>query len=168
MTMNTTWGFNKHDLAWKSDETLIRNLVDIASKGGNYLLNIGPTGDGSVPPESVKALRAIGAWIKVNGESIYGTTANPFAKLDWGTCTKKVTENGGTLYLHILAPPADGRLVLPGLQNKVVGARLLGGSKLEVGSDATQSVVILPSNSPVATNAVVAVDFTGRLEVKQP
>ena len=168
MTMNTTWGFNEHDLAWKSDETLIRNLVDIASKGGNYLLNIGPTGDGSVPPESVKALRAIGAWMKVNGESIYGTTANPFAKLDWGTCTKKITENGGTLYLHILAPPSDGRLVLPGLRNRVQGARLLVGSKLEVVSDAAQTVIMLPQNSPVQTNAVVAVDFAGRLEVKQP
>ena len=87
--MNTTWGYSEHDHAWKSDETLIRNLIDIASKGGNYLLNIGPKGDGSVPEESVKSMRAIGAWMKVNGESIYATTASPFAKLDWGRCTQK-------------------------------------------------------------------------------
>ncbi len=64
MTLNTTWGFSEHDHAWKSDETLIRNVVDIASKGGNYLLNIGPKGDGSVPAESVKSMKAIGAWMK--------------------------------------------------------------------------------------------------------
>jgi hypothetical protein len=74
MTMNTTWGYSEHDHAWKSDETLIRNLVDIASKGGNYLLNIGPKGDGSVPGER-PAMQAIGAWMKVNGEAIYSTTA---------------------------------------------------------------------------------------------
>lgn len=166
MTMNTTWGFNEYDLAWKSDETLIRNLVEIASKGGNYLLNIGPTGEGSVPPESVKSLRAIGAWMKVNGESIYGTTANPFAKLDWGICTKRVTENGGTLYLHILAPPADGQLVLPGLRNQVVEARMLGGGVLGVASEGIQATVTLPQQQPVATNSVVAVEFIGRLEVR--
>ena len=79
MTMNTTWGYSEHDHAWKSDETLIRNLVDIASKGGNYLLNIGPKGDGSVPDESVQSMRAIGAWMKANGESIYGTGPSLFA-----------------------------------------------------------------------------------------
>ena len=63
MTMNTTWGFSEHDHAWKSDETLIRNLVDIVSKGGNYLLNIGPKGDGSVPEESMRSMRSIGRWM---------------------------------------------------------------------------------------------------------
>src|SRR3954469_8586286 len=83
MTMNTTWGYSEHDHAWKSDETLVRNLVDIASKGGNYLLNIGPKGDGSIPDETVKSFHTIGEWMKVNGESIYGTTASPFAALPW-------------------------------------------------------------------------------------
>jgi alpha-L-fucosidase len=166
MTMNTTWGFNEHDHAWKSEETLIRNLVDIASKGGNYLLNIGPTGDGSVPPESVKALRAIGAWMKVNGESIYGTTANPFPNLTWGTCTKKVTPAGGTLYLHILTPPADGQLGLPGLKNKITGVRLLGGGTITATSDGPNATVWLPRQKSVATNAVIALQFAGPLEVE--
>ena len=82
MTMNTTWGYSEHDHAWKSSETLIRNLIDIASKGGNYLLNIGPLGDGSVPQQSVDAMADIGEWMKVYGEAIYGTTASPFEKLD--------------------------------------------------------------------------------------
>lgn len=84
MTLNTTWGYSDHDHAWKSDETLIRNLVDIASKGGNYLLNIGPKGDGSVPAESVRSMEAIGAWMKVNGERIDA----------WQTCCALVQSAG--------------------------------------------------------------------------
>lgn len=89
MTMNTTWGYSEHDHKWKSDEALIRNLVDITSKGGNYLLDIGPKSDGSVPDESVRSLRAIGAWMKTNGESIYGTRASLVADLPWGRSTTK-------------------------------------------------------------------------------
>ena len=114
MTLNTTWGYSEHDHAWKSDETLIRNLIDIASKGGNYLLNIGPKGDGSVPEESVKSMQAIGAWMKVNGESIYATAASPFEKLAWGRCTQKKLPDGNTrLYLHVFDWPKDGKLVVP-------------------------------------------------------
>jgi len=94
MTMNGTWGFKSYDHNWKPTETLIRNLVDIASKGGNYLLNVGPTSLGEIPQPSVERLREIGKWMKVNGASIYGTTASPFYRLAWGRCTKKVRENG--------------------------------------------------------------------------
>jgi alpha-L-fucosidase len=82
MTMNGTWGFSEHDKKWKSTQTLLRNLIDIASKGGNYLLNVGPTGDGSVPEASVTRMREIGAWLEKNGEAIYGTTASPLAKYE--------------------------------------------------------------------------------------
>jgi len=109
MTLNTTWGYSAHDHAWKSAETLIRNLVDIASKGGNYLLNIGPLGDGSLDPETVKAFTAIGAWMKVNGRSIHGTTANPLGAVDWG----RITAKPGRLYLHVFDWPADGKLLVP-------------------------------------------------------
>ena len=81
MTMNDTWGFKSDDHNWKPLPKLIHNLVDIVSKGGNYLLNVGPTADGEIPPESVKLLQQVGAWMKVNGESIYGTHASPFRKL---------------------------------------------------------------------------------------
>ena len=87
---------------------MIRNLVDIASKGGNYLLNIGPRADGSVPEEIVERMRDIGRWMDVNGESIYGTTASPFADLTWGRCTKKVGTDTSLLYLHVFDWPADG------------------------------------------------------------
>ena len=81
MTMNNHWGYNKADQNWKSAATLIRNLIDCASKGGNYLLNVGPTSEGLIPGASVERLAEIGKWMKVNGEAIYGTTASPFKKL---------------------------------------------------------------------------------------
>jgi alpha-L-fucosidase len=167
MTLNTTWGFSEHDRAWKSDETLIRNLIDIASKGGNYLLNIGPKGDGSVPPESVKSMHAIGTWMKANGEAIYGTSASPFAKLDWGRCTQKPLTDGRTrLYLHVFQWPADGRLIVPGLANAPGKATLLAGGKaLEVSAQDNQFVITLPATAPDPIATVVALDLAGPVRV---
>ncbi len=164
MTLNTTWGYSEHDHAWKSDETLIRNLVDIASKGGNYLLNIGPLADGSVPEESVQSFRAIGAWMQVHAESIHGTTASPFAELAWGRCTRK----GRTLYLHVFNWPPDGVLVVP-LQNRVVEARLLGSpTRLEAtpGGDAVR--LRLPVTAPNPIASVIALQIDGEPQVAAP
>jgi len=98
MTLNGHWGYFLGDEKWKSPETVIRNLVDIVSKGGNYLLNVGPTGQGIIPQGAVSDLQQIGDWMKVNGESIYGTTASPLkTQPDWGRITKK----GDELYLHV-------------------------------------------------------------------
>ena len=170
MTLNTTWGFSDHDHAWKSDETLIRNLVDIASKGGNYLLNIGPQGDGSIPEETVKSFKAIGAWMQVNSESIYGTKASPFDKLDWGRCTqKKLADGNSRLYLHIFDWPADGKIVLPGLANKPLKAWLLaGGQKLDVSAGANSVTIALPATAPDKIASVVALDIEGATQVVKP
>ena len=89
MTMNDTWGYKSDDHHWKSTETLLRNLIDIASKGGNYLLNVGPKSDGTIPDESIERLRAMGKWMKTNGEAIYGTTASPIPHPAWGRITTK-------------------------------------------------------------------------------
>jgi len=167
MTMNTTWGYSEHDQAWKSAETLIRNLVDIASKGGNYLLNIGPKGDGSVPMESVKALQAIGAWMKVNGEAIYATTASPFAKLAWGRCTAKTGPGGGVLYLHVFDWPADGRLTLPGLRSQPGRARLLaGGGAVSAKAEGNNVVLALPARAPDPIASVIALEIQGPVKVE--
>jgi alpha-L-fucosidase len=119
MTMNDTWGFKKNDHNWKSSEMLVRNLIDIASKGGNYLLNVGPTSLGIIPSPSVERLKEIGSWMKTNGEAIYGTTASPFKKLEWGRCTVKKEGNKNLLYLHVFDIPADGILWVPGLASNV-------------------------------------------------
>lgn len=157
MTMNTTWGYSEHDTAWKSDAELIRNLVDVASKGGNYLLNIGPTGDGSVPGESVRALDAIGAWMRTNGESIVGTRAGLLSNIPWGRTTTK----GNTLYVHVFEWPADGRLVVPGLTRQVRSARLLGGGPLETRTDAAGMIVNVPVRAPDAAASVIAMELEG-------
>ncbi len=157
MTMNTTWGYSEHDNAWKSSRTLIRNLIDIASKGGNYLLNIGPKGDGSVPEQSVKAMKDIGRWMKVNSEAIYGTTASPFTKLSWGRCTARLTPNSARLYLHIFDYPQDGRLVVPGVLNKNVSAYLLANKAELKTSHAGNDIVISLPSSPLDPDATVVV-----------
>jgi alpha-L-fucosidase len=167
MTMNTTWGYSEHDHAWKSNETLIRNLIDIASKGGNYLLNIGPKADGSVPVESVRALEAIGAWMKVNGESVYSTTAGPFEKLDWGRSSQKRLPGGKTrLYLHVFDWPGDGQLVLPLATRSRATARLLaGGRALRVSAEGRQTSIALPRKAPDRIASVIALDLDGPYEV---
>ncbi|MFA7409649.1 MAG: alpha-L-fucosidase [Bacteroidales bacterium] len=112
MTMNDHWGYNQQDKNFKSTRELLQMLSDIASKGGNYLLNVGPKADGTFPTESVERLRSIGKWMTVNGESIYGTVASPFKHLEWGRCTQRPMTRSTRLYLHVFDWPADGRLVI--------------------------------------------------------
>ncbi len=108
MTMNGSWGYKPSDKNWKSSEKLIQNLIDIVSKGGNFLLNIGPDGLGQFPPESVERLKAIGVWTRENAESIYGASASPYERPEWGRYTAK----DGFLYAHVFNWPKDGKLVI--------------------------------------------------------
>ena len=136
MTMNGTWGYGANDHNWKSSEVLVRNLIDIASKGGNYLLNVGPTSAGLIPDPSIERLKEIGSWMKINGEAIYGTQASPFTNPGWGRCTIKKTEGKTRIYLHIFDFPEDGILRIPGLASKIDMAYELinRGHKLNVES----------------------------------
>jgi len=128
MTMNDNWGYNKNDQKWKSSLDLIRKLIDIASKGGNFLLNVGPTSQGVFPDASIQRLSEMGEWMKMNGESIYGTTASPFQKLSWGRCTQKAKGQNTVLYLQVFDWPADGQLVIPELKNKLLKAYALNSN----------------------------------------
>jgi alpha-L-fucosidase len=122
MTINDTWAYNRNDLHYKSTTELIRALVDAASKGGNFLLNVGPTPQGTIQPEFQERLVAIGKWLEVNGEAIYGTTYGPLQVIPFGRMTAK----GRTLYLHVFDMPKD-KLELDGLEVKVVSVKALDG-----------------------------------------
>jgi alpha-L-fucosidase len=170
MTMNDHWGYNKHDQHWKSSKDLIRKLADIASKGGNFLLNIGPKADGTFPQESVDRLKTIGDWMKVNGASIYGTQASPFENLDWGRVTQKEESGNTLLYLHVFNWPADGKLSLHGLRNKAIGARLLTAPQtaLRVTREEDALIIDVPSESPDPYDVVIELDIEGKAEVVTP
>lgn len=156
MTMNTTWGYSEHDHAWKSPETLIHNLIDIVSKGGNYLLNVGPTSDGRIPDASVKSMTAIGQWMRVNGESIYGTDASPFEIPAWGRYTRKP----GKLYAHVFQWPEDGKLTIPAKGIRASRAYLLADPNRELRIEQRPDGLILelPGKAPDAIASVVAIE----------
>jgi alpha-L-fucosidase len=164
MTMNNTWGYSAHDQAWKSTAMLVRNLIDIASKGGNYLLNVGPTAEGLIPGPSIERLQGIAAWMKVNGEAIHGTTASPFPTAPaWGRCTTRRQPDGTTrLYLHVFNWPADGRLVVTGLTKEARTASLLAkpGEALKLTSGADSLTIAVPAQAPdpIATVIVLEVN----------
>jgi alpha-L-fucosidase len=175
MTMNRTWGFKAHDDQWKSTETLLRNLIDIASKGGNYLLNVGPTSEGLIPEPSVQRLKEIGQWMKVNGEGIYGTSANPFDAKEapaWtaplneavGRITKKSASDGTTLYLHVFKWPADGKLSIPAIKGQIESANLLSsGAKLEAKLEGSATTIAVPLDSPDKIASTIVIKVKGAL-----
>ena len=170
MTMNRSWAFKATDHDWKSADTLLRHLSDITSKGGNFLLNIGPAADGTVPAPSVETLRAIGAWMEVHHEAIRGTLGSPFPKrLPWGRVTRRAILGGTRLYLHVWEWPADGVVVLPGLRSVLVAACLLTDGRA-VRAQATEAgvVVTLPTSAPVGPIPVVVLDLAGEPVLDPP
>lgn len=170
MTMNDHWGYNKHDKNWKSTQDLIRKLADIASKGGNFLLNVGPKADGTFPKASVERLRQIGDWMDINGESIYKTSASPFRKLNWGRCTQKKIFGGTRLYLHVFDWPEDGKLVVPGIYNQVKKVYLLTDPTLEVTAERGPDDIVLslPAAAPDSINSVVVLEVKGKPDIDNP
>jgi alpha-L-fucosidase len=168
MTMNNHWGYNKNDQNWKSTSTLIRNLIDCSSKGGNYLLNVGPTSEGLFPQASIERLAEIGAWMKVNGDSIYKTQASPFEKLAWGRCTRKEIKPGLTrLYLHVFDWPADGKLVVPGLRSQIAKAFLLGDkhSSITMQRSSDGLALSVPLTAPDKVSSTIVLDVKGVLDI---
>ncbi|TAJ25071.1 MAG: hypothetical protein EPO68_00470 [Planctomycetota bacterium] len=152
MTMNDHWGYCAADANWKSARECIRTLVDVASKGGNFLFNVGPRADGTFPPEAVERLAAIGAWMQRYGDAIHGTQASPLGALPFGRCTMRAIDGGTRLYLHVYDWPANGELVVPGLGNEPRGGAERRGDAL---------IVRVPSQAPDADVSVVTLDIAG-------
>ena len=162
MTINDTWGYKSYDTNFKSTETLLRNLIDIASKGGNYLLNVGPTADGLIPEGEAQRLKEIGGWLKVNGDAIYGTSASPLTKApSWG----RVTQKPGKLFLHVWNWPADGKLLLP-VAGKVTKAYLLAapGQTLQTVAGEIGMEILLPAKPVDPIASVIAVNVEGEVQ----
>jgi alpha-L-fucosidase len=152
MTINNTWAYNMHDHEYKSARVLIRSLVEVASRGGNFLLNVGPQPDGTIQPEFQDRLRAIGDWLAVNGDSIYGTTFGPIQ----GVPSIRVTAKKERIFIHVFDWPSTP-LEISGLQAKVLSAYLLAnGQPLKIRQSEGKLQVDLPSQAPDSNVGVVA------------
>ena len=171
MTMNDNWGFKASDSNWKGTKILLHNLSDIVSKGGNFLLNIGPKADGSVPTESIDSLRAIGTWLRLNGEAVYGTVAGPFARrMDWGRVSRRTNPDGtSTLYLHVWEWPKNCTLKVPGLRSLPASGKVLV-SGASVASKATSEGVelTLPEKAADPIISVIVLEFAGDISIDSP
>jgi len=172
MTLNDSWGFNRYDDAWKTPKTIVDNLATCARGGGNYLLNIGPEPDGSIPPETVAVLDSVGKWLDTNGKAIYGTERGRLSANVSGNFTRR----GNTLYLHQHFWPGhtpaaewlsffqpEAVIALGGLKPKVLAARLLKtGQKVEFTQDEfTLRLTGLPLNAPDQPATVIEIECDG-------
>jgi alpha-L-fucosidase len=177
-TLNRTWGFRTDDHDWKSPGEVVFKLVDIVSKGGNYLLNVGPTAEGIIPQPSADVLRTVGRWLKVNGEAVYGAGVSPFGE-EFGEYTAKgsrdvrgqklflanneyrVTTKPGKLYLTFFSEPR-APFEIPAMKNKLLRAyRLADRSPIELKAENGRTTFNMsrPMLDPMAT--VVVVEFEG-------
>ncbi|HET8546641.1 MAG TPA: alpha-L-fucosidase [Bryobacteraceae bacterium] len=157
-TLNDTWGYKKNDQNWKEPRDLIAKLADIVSKGGNYLLNVGPTAEGVIPPASQQILRTIGKWLRVNGESIYGTSPSPFFFPD---ITWRATVKPGKLYIHILNWPGT-KFRFEGLESRVRRAYFLANKAAVPFTVAGKALEFrLPERPVDPFDTVIVVEFDG-------
>ena len=170
MTMNENWGYRASDHKWKSTDRLVRMLIEIVSKGGNFLLNVGPKGDGSFPDEAVERLKGMGAWMKVNGEAIHGVEKNPLRTLPFsertGRCAWKPSPQGSgqpaKIYFYLYGMPDKGRITLP-INNPIGKAYFLAKPAMALKVEGKTITVPGPLPDPIAT--VVVVEIAGAPEV---
>jgi alpha-L-fucosidase len=154
MTINDTWAYNKNDTHYKSATELIRDLVNVASKGGNLLLDVGPTPQGTIQPEFVERLQAMGKWLNVYGDSIYGTTYGPLQNLPFG----KTTAKGQLVYLHVFDWPSNSQLEVPGLQGRVAQITVLGDKrKLRFRQNDDKLIIYVPASAPDSSDSVLQI-----------
>ena len=155
MTINNTWAYNRNDHDFKSPRTLIRGLVEVASRGGNFLLNVGPQPDGQIQPEFQERLKSIGAWLTLNGDSIYGTTYGPVQNVQ----ELRTTAGPKTIYIHLFdwVPPL---CTVSGINERVLSARLLAnGTPLKFHQTESKLEIELPSSAPDPDVSVIALSL---------
>jgi alpha-L-fucosidase len=153
-THNRSWGYSVFDNDFKSTGTLIELLATSASRGGNFMLNMGPDGRGRFPEGAQSRLLKVGDWLKVNGESIYGTTRSPLPQTPWGVATQR----GKRLYLHVFDRPADGVIRVPGLTEAVTKVSLLAGGAVLPFKQDDGLAITLPKDAAPSDDLVIAVD----------
>ncbi len=158
MTLNDSWGYQRADNDWKSSRTIIRNLIECARDGGNYLLNIGPKPDGSVPEESVRVLSEVGRWMDTNGDTIYRSDLCQVRRSNYASFTR----TGNTLFMHIHFWPGD-YVAISGLQTKVKAAHLLKtGVEVKFTQDKFQTKLNgLPDQAPDYPVTTIAIECEG-------
>lgn len=160
-TTNDSWAFAWYDNYWKTPKEILHRLVACVGRGGTYMLNIGPKGDGTVPELAARTLRKAGAWINRYPQVVYGTGPSPWQHaLPWGDVTVK----GASLFLSVFNMPEEGRLYLPGLKTKVKKALLLGeenGVGLDVRTQGDWTMIQLPPRMAEKTVPVIRVELAG-------
>ncbi|HIE13637.1 TPA: alpha-L-fucosidase [Candidatus Bathyarchaeota archaeon] len=161
MTMNDNWGYSAGDHNWKTVRQLIQNLVRCASGGGNYLLNVGPKADGRIPNPSIRRLRKIGAWMEVNGESIYGSERCPFR----GGMVGLTTAKGNIVYLHVFRWPGR-EITIAYVKNRILAAEILANAqKINVVQDGDRVFLLdLPNRPPDPYDTVIKLELDGKPE----
>jgi alpha-L-fucosidase len=156
ITINGTWAYNRNDTRYKSTTELIRTLIDLASRGGNLLLNVGPGPDGTIQPEFEERLRGIGKWLEVNGEAIYGTSYGLIQGLPFG----RVTTKGKTLYVHVFEWPKGGEIAIPRVPGRVTVVELLASrTRLKFSQTGATVRIQGPAASPDPTAAVLTLSL---------
>jgi len=160
-TINDTWGFKSYDHNWKSTGVLIDKLVDIVGKGGNYLLNVGPTAEGVIPEPSMRILKEVGEWLKANGESIYGAKASPIETPP--NAPYRCTAKHGKLYLHVFGWPSDGKFKVSGVKNEVKSAYLLVDPNrwgLKFKQEKEDVMISIPRKAPDLIDVVIVLEMS--------
>lgn len=163
-TTNDSWSFAWYDENWKTPQSILERLIATVARGGTYMLNIGPRGDGSVPERAAKALRASGEWIRRYPQVVYDTDPSPWKHaLPWGDVTVK----NNTLFLSVFKWPTSGKLYLPGLKTGIESAKLLHGAKSETLTHHTENgwtSFIVPPAAPEKLVSVIQVNLQGKPE----
>lgn len=154
LTINGAWGYRNSPA--KSLPVLLRKMIDVFSKGGNVILNVGPNAEGQFPADNIERLRQIGKWMKLNGEAIYGSVAGPFDYLSWGRATRK----GNTIYLHVFKWPKDGVLKVPNISS-VKNVWLLANAKKKLNWKIVNGKLLLnlPLSAPDTIASIIALEL---------